>query len=130
MRIEVGALPPEEYSPNWRGHPIEKHRAGKIYRQLVFYTLVSARNLVMREKSGWVPYKVARLDLTFVFPEQRARDEDNMRARFKPGQDALVQAGYILTDTPKHLVLGKIEMIVDPDRAPLTIIDIREANLE
>lgn len=130
MIIEVPMLPPSEYSPNWRGHPIERHRAGKIYRQLVFYSLVSVRNLAMRQKSGWVPFQRAILDLTFIFAKHRERDEDNLRARFKPGQDALVQAEFIKTDTQRHLILGKIDIIVDPDRAPLTIIDLREANLE
>lgn len=130
MKIEISALPPIEYSPNWRGSPFERHRAGKIYQQLVFYSLVSTRNLAMREKRGWVPFERAIMDLTFVFPQQRDRDENNLRSRFKPGQDSLVQAGFIKTDTPRHLILGKIDMIVDSDRAPLTIIQLREANLE
>lgn len=130
MRIEIDALPPEEYSPNWRGHWADRSRAGRLYQQLVFYSLVSACNLAIRQQGMWVPFQRAILDLTFIFPEYRERDEDNMRSRMKPGQDALVQAGFIQTDTPRHLILGKLQMIVDPDRAPLTIIDIREANLE
>ena len=129
MKIEIEALPPEEWSPNWRGSPIERYRAGKMYQQMVFYSCVSARNLAMRQPGGWVPFQVARLDLTFVFREHRERDEDNLRARFKPGQDSLVQAGFIKTDTQRHLILGDINILVDPDRAPLTIIELEEANV-
>jgi len=86
MKIEIDALPPEEWSPNWLGSPIVRHRAGKMYQQLVFYSCVSARNLAMRQPAGWVPFQVALLDLTFIFPEHR-------------------------------------------DRAPVTIIEMREANL-
>ena len=56
----------------------------------------------------------------------RERDEDNLRARFKPGQDALVQAGLIEGDTVEHLVMGKINVEVDRSRAPLTIIELEE----
>lgn len=129
MKIEIEMLPPEEWSPNWHGHWFEKHRAGRMYQQLVFYSCLNERNLAMRRPGGWVPFHIGILDLTFIFRDERERDENNMRARFKPGQDALVQAEFIQTDTPQHLILGKLEMIVDPDRAPLTIIEMREASL-
>lgn len=130
MKVEIEALPPAEYSLNWRGHPIERYRAGKVYRHLVFYRCIDVRNLAMRQPGGWVPFQVAILDLTFIFRDHRERDEDNLRARFKPGQDSLVQAGLIQTDTQKHLILGKIEIVVDPARAPLTIIELKEQNYE
>ncbi len=130
MRVEIEALPPEEWSQNWKGSFIDRYRAGRQYQQLVFYSLVSARNLAKRQKQGWAPFEKAVLDLLLIFPERRERDEDNLRARFKPGQDALVQAEYIKTDTQQHLILGPIVVLVDPDRAPMTIIDIREAGDE
>ncbi len=76
---------------------------------------------------GFPPFTKARLDLVFVFPQARKRDEDNLRARFKPGQDALVQARLIPDDTQEHLVMGKIRIRVDRDQAPLTIIYLEEA---
>ena len=125
IRIEVSHLPPIEYSPNWRGHWVQRYQAGIIYGNAVFYSAVDARN--RRETKVWQPFKRARLNLTFVFPYRRRFDEDNLRARFKPGQDALVRAGLIEGDTMDNLVLGKIEVEVDRSRAPLTIIELEEA---
>lgn len=128
MRIEISQLPPEECSPNWRGHWAEKSKAGKIYQGAVFYQCVDARNLLERGpwRPGFPPFQNPRLDLTFVFPQRRKRDEDNLRARFKPGLDAIVQAGLLEGDSMEKVVLGKITVEVDPERAPLTIIELKE----
>ena len=66
------------------------------------------------------------INLTFVFPEHRRRDRDNLQARFKPGQDAMVDAGLLLDDDVDHLQPGKVDILVDPERAPLTVIEIEE----
>ena len=70
------------------------------------------------------PFIKARLDLTFVFAEHRRRDRDNCLASFKPGIDAIVDAGLLLDDDSEHLQIGKVDILVDPERVPLTIIDI------
>ena len=70
------------------------------------------------------------MDLTFVFALERDRDEDNMRARFKPGLDGMVDAELLAGDSPKRLITGKLTMVVDKNRAPLTIIEIKEAGDE
>ncbi|MBA7651595.1 hypothetical protein ES703_59414 [subsurface metagenome] len=128
MRIEVSQPPPVEYSLNWRGHWAERYKAGQVYQQAVFYECVDARNRLERLpwRPGFPPFTKARLTLTFVFPYYQERDEDNLRARFKPGQDALVQAELIKGDSPEHLVLGDINIVIDRDRAPLTIIELKE----
>jgi len=125
MRIEVSQLPPIEYSPNWRGHWAQRYQAGIEYGNAVYYECVDARNREM-SSGNWEPFKRARLNLTFVFPYRRRWDEDNLRARFKPGQDALVHAGIVEGDTMENLVMGKIEVEVDRFRAPLTIIELEE----
>lgn len=125
MRIEVTQLPPVEYSLNWRGNWAERYKAGRVYGLALFYSCVDARNRALMEGVSF-PFIKARLDLTFVFPEQRLRDEDNLRARFKPGQDAIVDAGLLLDDDVEHLEIGKVDILVDPDRAPLTVIEIEE----
>lgn len=125
MRIEVQQLPPAECSPNWRGHWAERYKAGQVYQEAVFYESVAIRNKLML-LGEWHPFKKARLALTFVFPNYRKRDEDNLRARFKPGQDALVQAGLLEGDTIDNLVLGVINIVVSPTAAPLTIIELEE----
>jgi len=125
MRIEVSQLPPASSSPNWRGFWPERHKGAKIYHDAVFYCCVDARNRGYREGMSF-PFAKARLSLTFVFPEQRRRDRDNMLSRAKPGLDAIVDAGLLLDDDSEHLEIGKVDILVDPGRAPLTIIELDE----
>ena len=123
MRIEVSQLPPVEYSPNWRGHWAQRYQAGQIYGLVVFYCCVDYKN---RLGDAFTPIQVARLDLTLVYPVERVRDRDNLIAMFKPGLDAVVRAGLIAGDDSKHLQIGKVDILVDPDQAPKTIIDLDE----
>jgi len=127
LRIEVDQVPPAECSPNSRSFWAKRYKVARVYQETVYYECVNARNQI---KESWAtPESVflrARLDLTFIFRQQRGRDEDNLRSRFKIGQDSLVQASLITNDTPEYLELGKIAIIVDPARAPKTIIDLQE----
>lgn len=125
MRIEVTQLPPVEFSLNWRGHWAKRYQAGRVYQSAVFYSCVDARNRGYLQGMSF-PFIKARLSLTFIFPEERRRDRDNLLARFKPGQDAIVDAGLLLDDDAEHLEIGEIEIKADPEMAPLTIIDIEE----
>lgn len=127
MRIEVPFLPPAEYSPNSRSFWAEQYQAGKEYHDAVFYYCVSSRNTGYRS-GGAYPFLRAKLTLTFVFPQQRRRDAYNLLARFKPGLDAVVDAGLILDDDVEHLVIEPLVIEVDKARAPLTIINIEEVN--
>ncbi|MBA7645897.1 hypothetical protein ES703_53657 [subsurface metagenome] len=124
MRIEVPFLPPAEYSPNSRVCWLVKYKAGKVYHDAVYYCCVDARN---REYRRDFPLAKARLNLTVVFAEERLRDQDNLLARFKPGLDAVVDAGLILGDDVEHLEIGRVEAVVDLKPAPLTIIELEES---
>lgn len=119
IRIEIPMLPPAEWSPNARVHWARRYKAGKVYRKAVFYEAVNAR-----VKVNWKALEYARMGLEFIFPEERIRDEDNHRARFKPGLDALVEAGIIQFDDLTHLHCYKIICTSDKERAPMTIITI------
>ncbi len=125
MRIEIPFLPPVEYSPNSRKHWAGKHKAGKEYHDAVFYCCVDARNRGYREGLS-LPMLKAKLSLTVVFPELRVRDQDNLIARFKPGLDAVVDSGLLLADDMEHLEIEVPVVIVDSERAPLTIIELEE----
>ena len=126
MRIEVPFLPPVEYSPNSREFWAEKHKAGKVYHDAVYYCCVDARNRRHRKGLSF-PLVKAKLSLTVVFAELRLRDLDNLLARFKPGLDAVVDSGLVLDDDVEHLEIGRVEVVVDPAKAPLTVIDIEAA---
>lgn len=123
FRLELQQLPPVEFSPNWHGHWAVRYSAGQDFRKTVYYGVMEQVN---RRKV--VAFNKARLDLTFVFARKNRRDEDNLRARFKPGQDTLVLAGLIPDDNPEHLVMGNINILVDRARAPLTIIELEDVS--
>ena len=125
MRIEVPFLPPVEYSPNSRVCWLVKYKAGKVYHDAVYYCCVDARNRGYREGLSF-PFVKAKLNLTVVFAELRLRDQDNLLARFKPGLDAVVDSGLVLDDDVEHLEIGQVGVVVDPERAPLTIIELDE----
>lgn len=109
-------------SPNWRGHWSVKSPAAAAFRDAVRLYCINQRNLTKR----WVPFARPVMDLTFIFDVERERDEDNMRTRFKPGLDGLVDAELLVDDNPKRLITGKLTTEVDKDRAPLTIIELKE----
>jgi hypothetical protein len=123
MRIEVPLLPGEELSPNARAHWSDRHQAAVVFFNAVYYSCVDAIN-----RSGQVrrPYPKARLNLTFVFSQERKRDRDNLISMFKPGLDAIVQAGLLEDDDSRHLEIGEVKVEVDKERAPLTIIELQE----
>ena len=125
VRIEVPFLPPVEYSPNSRCSWAEKYKAGEVYHDAVYYCCVSARNRGYREGLSF-PLVKAGLNLTVVFAELRLRDADNLLACFKPGLDAVVDSGLVLDDDVEHLEIGEVKVVVDPERAPLTIIELEE----
>lgn len=125
MRIEVNQLPPIECSPNWRGHWAQRHQAARIYQEAVFYSCVDVRNQLMAI-GEWQPFNRVRIDLTFVYPEYRRRDRDNIVSRAKSGIDAIVDAALLLDDDAEHLEIWKVDILVDPGRAPLTIIGLEE----
>ncbi len=124
IRIEVTQLPPVSSSPNWRGHWAERYQAARVYRDAVFYSCVDARNRALA--GGKLAFIRAKLSLTFVFAKHRRRDRDNLLSRFKPGLDGIVQAGLVVDDDAEHLEISNVDILVDPKRAPLTIIEIKE----
>ncbi|MBA7683404.1 hypothetical protein ES703_91768 [subsurface metagenome] len=123
MRIEIPYVPPVEYSLNWRGAWPQRYQAGRVYGLAVFYICVDYRNRLGNE---FIQIQIARLDLTMVYAVERVRDRDNIISMFKPGLDAVVRAGLIAGDDSKRLHWGDVNIEVDRDRAPLTIIELKE----
>jgi len=124
MRIEVSQLPPVECSPNWRGHWAQRYQAGELYKSAVYYSCVDARNRALAK--GRLVFIRARLNLTFIFPQRRRRDKDNLIARFKPGLDGIVDSGLVVDDDAEHLEIVGVSIQVDKKQAPLTIIELHE----
>lgn len=123
IRIEVPQLPPSESSPNARPFWAEKYKASKVYHNAVFYCCVDARNRGYQQGLSF-PLIKARLNLTFVFPEERRRDRDNLLASFRDGVNAIVDSGLIIDDGSEYLEIGEITVIIDKQRAPMTVIEL------
>ena len=126
--IEVNSLPPVEFSPNARVHWAKRYKAGKQYKQEVYYNALQAITSLSKKESSLLPLPYAEMSLLFVVGEERIRDENNWVARFKPGQDALIFAGIIAFDDMKHLKCKSISFEVNRGKAPKTIIKIKEVS--
>jgi Holliday junction resolvase RusA-like endonuclease len=96
-------------------------RAKQTYQQMVYLTAYGY---------GLKPMDKARLNLTFVYKDNRRRDVDNLTAMFKPGLDALVLAGLLQDDNSECLTMGEVKVVVDKTRAPRTIITLEEVGKE
>jgi len=96
IRIEVSQLPPAAASPNSRAHWAKRYRENKTYAEAVFFEACEAKFNSVDPGHLFVPFKRPVVQLTFVFRTRKRRDEDNLRAGFKAGQDALVLAGIFL----------------------------------
>lgn len=77
--------PPSKLSPNARLHWAQRGRLAKQYRRACWATAL---------QQGASPIKAERLavHLTFVPPDRRHRDEDNLVASMKSGLDGLSDA--------------------------------------
>jgi crossover junction endodeoxyribonuclease RusA len=76
--------PASALSPNARGHWSRRSRAAKAYRMQCF---------LFAKKAGLVaPEGRILLQLEFLPPTARRRDDDNLLASFKAGRDGLADA--------------------------------------
>ena len=80
--------PPADLSPNKRLHWARRAKAAKAYRESCYWLTVSAiaDGLTVNWEGD------IHLWLTFVPPDRRTRDDDNMIASFKSGRDGVAQA--------------------------------------
>ena len=127
MRIEVSQLPPGELNPNFSRYKHWGHKAEarRMWKATVFYSVFDARNRAERSGTRF-PFKKASLRWTFIYGVKRERDADNLISSCKVAQDALVDAGILLSDDTEHLVVEPPDIIVDRKQAPLTIIELEE----
>ena len=105
LRIEIPGLPPRECSPNARVHWRVKADAAREFGSTVFYCAVDARNRT-GEPSKWKNLDHAKVSVTFMLPNKRRRDLDNLIASMKSGIDSLVRCGIITDDSAGHVKLS------------------------
>jgi len=94
--IKIPDLPPAQLSPNSRLHWAARLPYKNGYKQLVYLKAKEAAN------GWWEAPERARVVITFIVPDKRKRDLDNLIASFKPGQDGIVDAGVIKDDSEIH----------------------------
>lgn len=80
--------PPTELSPNGRLHWARAYKAKKAYRQACWAITLDQRKVDTQE----IPDGPLVLDLTFVAPNRRSYDRDNLVARMKSGIDGMSDA--------------------------------------
>lgn len=62
----------------------------------------------------WRPLRVARLSVTFIVPDHRRRDWDNLISTMKPELDGIVAAGILVDDSTD--VIGFIRFEVEYEK--------------
>jgi len=115
-------LPPKEASPNFHGHWRAKHKAVSAYRRACSSVL---RDMITPAFVPLEPPVKVHLDFylcrspdvfmrwgglfegdSFYYP----RDGDNARASAKAAQDALIDAGFLKTDSNKTVQVGETRL--------------------
>jgi hypothetical protein len=72
------------------------------------------------------PFKQCHMNVTFICGQKRRRDPDNWLARMKGMTDGAVRARIIEDDNSEVLRSVTIEFIIDPKRAPATVLRFTE----
>lgn len=76
------AWPPSDLSPNKRLHWTKLSKVKKSYRESCAWQTIE-------QKVGEIPEGPLLLDMTFIPPDHRSYDRDNLVARMKSGLDGL-----------------------------------------
>ena len=131
--IEIPMLPGKELSPNWRGHWTGTYRA-RIELMEVMRAMARKYSPPLRAP----PLRKAKVSITYIVKENRARDVDNWLAMAKPILDVLKPESYSnafgigIIEDDRYEMIGtpRIRFIVDKERAPMTIVEIEDRSNE
>jgi len=100
LSISLPYLPPREFSPNSRVHWRVRHKVGLRVQDDV---------MALVREQGWdqPPLEKSTISITWIFPDNRRRDIDNLLASTKPILDALTKdkSGVIVDDSWQHITL-------------------------
>ncbi len=95
LRVEL-PLPAHQLSPNARVHYQVRARATSEAKDMVVCA-------VLEQRERGKPLAQAIVTVSFVLPDQRRRDHQNLIAGSKAYVDGLVLAGIIEDDDTKHI---------------------------
>lgn len=112
-------LPSRTLSPNGRAHWRTKAKAVSKYRDAAYLVAKQA------QCGAWRRWGLAVARVTFHWPDDIRRDEDNAVASLKPAFDGLVDAGLIIDDSTRVLRRERPVHCVDRGR-PRVVIEVEE----
>ena len=122
LTFEIPLALPKEYSPNWRGHWAARYAAGIKFQSDLW--LLSKTDALKVQAGTSFPLEKATLQMTLVFRQKRARDDDNTIAMAKPLIDFMVKKRWLSSDRNENLTILKPLYVVDRKRAPLLIVEL------
>lgn len=103
--------PARELSPNARVHWSKKSKAAKAYRKACWAIVKKSGFAISWEGNS-------HLWITFVPPDRRHRDDDNMIAAFKSGRDGIADAlgvddkHFRIHPMVSNQVGGRVEIVI------------------
>lgn len=112
MEVKISLpFPPRELSPNARVHWARKAKVIAAYRQWCGWAArVGDTGFLLPSLTLKPPVEAT---VTFVLPDKRRRDMDNLLASLKPMWDGLVDAGLLGDDSHDKLRLSAPQVRVE-----------------
>jgi hypothetical protein len=122
VRLEIPMLPRPELNPNARVSPFKRAGATAELRKAAWAIAYNAN------PAHEVMFPKAVIKVTLVYKNHQVKpDPDNATAMLKPALDGIVDAKIIPNDTKEHVrYVLPMRCEVDPQRAPLTIMELDE----
>ena len=127
IKIELDKLPDlQAVGGNRReAHWSQRYRADKKEKEEWIYLIRAAMT-----PDEMPHFLTATANVTLYFAEHRRRDGiDNIPRSLKGLWDALVHWDILVDDSSEFLTLGRLEVKVDKDKAPLTVIELEGEEL-
>lgn len=126
LRLEL-PFPPPQLSPNARVNWREKAAVTASYREACGWVGIAER----KKAYLWAGFDgPVRARVTFVVPNRRKRDTDNLLAMLKPAWDGLVDAGALAGDDSTVFSVESAEVVHvwkrrSPAPSPCVIVELR-----
>ena len=130
LTVLIPWLPPRELGANASRYCPQglKNSLLAEARSCAHLSILDARSRWERAQGmKWTPLERTELSIAFVYPVNRRRDIDNLIGSrgIKAAIDMLTRLDIIADDDTQHLRLGNVDIVVDKERAPLTILGIK-----
>ena len=121
VRLEIPFLPRPELNPNARVSPFKRAGAAAELRKAAWALAYNANS------THEVMFRKAKITVRPIVATKRFIDPDNFLSMCKPALDGIVDARIIEDDGPGYVrYITPFFYEVDPERAPMLILEIEE----